>query len=142
MKIQTSFLNLLNSLVDKNHKDRNFFVTFEIEQENNEKFGKDYSRIPQGLLIKYSAEKSFDNYTTPEFEYKVTDRNDYHHTFIMNAYYNGYLNRANYLMNNSKFDEAEILIQKAAEVKPTAPEAKKLLSKLSQLKDLQKSGNK
>lgn len=137
MKIQSAFLNLLNSIVDKNYSGRNFYVTYEIEQDKNERFAKDYSRIPQGLLIKYSKEKDFDNYEYPEFDFTITDKTDYHHSFLMNSYFNSYLSRANYLMNHAKFDDAEKLIAKASEIKPNAVEPAQLLQKISQLKSLQ-----
>jgi hypothetical protein len=136
MKIQTTFLALLNSFIDKNYPERTFYTTLEIEQDKNEKFGKDYSRIPQGLLFRYTREKGFDNYKNPEFEYDITQRSDYHHNFIMNAYYSAYLNRANFLMNYSKFDEAEANISKALELKPGSPEAIQLQNKCRQLKSL------
>lgn len=138
LKIQTSFLNLLNSLVDKNYDERNFFTTFEIEQEKNERFGKDYARVPQGLLIRYSKAKTYEEIPETQFDFTVTDIDDYHHTFLMNAYYNSYLSRANYLMNYSKLNEAEALINKAIEIKPNAPDAKQLLQKVSQLRSLSK----
>jgi len=137
-KIQSSFINLLNSIVDKNYNERKIYTTYEIEQDKNERFGKDYTRLPQGLLINYSKDNVYDNYTDPEFEYTITDITDYHHTFIMNSYYNAYLSRANYLMNNSKSEQAERLIKKAIEIKPNAPDAKQLLQKNNQLKTLQK----
>jgi len=137
-KIQSSFINLLNSIVDKNYNERKIYTTYEIEQDKNERFGKDYTRLPQGLLINYSKDNVYDNYIDPEFEYTITDITDYHHTFIMNSYYNAYLSRANYLMNNSKSEQAERLIKKAIEIKPNAPDAKQLLQKNNQLKTLQK----
>ena len=142
MKIQTSFLNLLNSIVDKNYGERNIYTTFEIEQEKNERFGKDYNRVPEGLLIKYSKEKGFVDYKEPELTFTITDKDGYHYNFIMNAYYNAYLSRANYLMNYSQYDEAEKLIRKAADVKPNAPDAKQLMNKLIQLKSVQNGNTK
>ena len=136
LKIQSAFSALLNSIVDKNYPDRTFYTTLEIEQDKNEKFGKDYSRVPQGLLFRYTKEKGFDNYENPEFKFDVTQKSDYHHNFIMNAYYSAYLNRANFLMNNSKFDEAEKLINNSLQVKPGSPEAIQLLNKNKQLKSL------
>lgn len=136
MKIQTAFLSLLNSFIDKNYPDRTFYTTYEIEQGTNEKFGKDYSRVPQGLLFRYTREKGFDNYKNPEFDFDITQRSDYHHNFIMNAYYSAYLNRANFLMNHSQFEDAEASINKALEIKPGSPEAIQLLNKCKQLKSL------
>ncbi len=142
MKIQTAFLNLLNSIVDKNYGERNIFTTFEIEQENNERFGKDYTRVPEGLLIKYSKEKGYVEYNEPEMTYTITANEGYHYNFIMTAYYNAFLSRANYLMNHSKYDEAEKMIKKAMEVKPNAPDAKQLINKLNQLRAHQNSNTK
>ncbi len=139
MKIQTSFLNLLNSIVDKNYGERNIYTTFEIEQEKNERFGKDYMRVPEGLLLKYSKEKGFVEYTEPDFVYTITNKEGYHYNFIMNSYYNAFLSRANYLMNFSKFDDAEKLIKQAEEVKPGSPDARQLMNKLNQLKSVQNS---
>lgn len=135
-RIQSTFVALLNSFVDRNYPDRSFYTMIEIEQERGEKFGKDYSKVPQGLLFKYTKEEGFDNFSEPEFKYEITSRSDYHHSFIMNAYYSSYLNRANYLMNHSQFDTAELLIGKALEIKPGSPEAIQLLNKLKQLKSL------
>lgn len=136
LKIQTSFVNLLNSILDKNYNERNFYTTFEIESDKNEKFGKEYVRVPEGLLIKYSKDKNYIEFKDPDFEYTITGKTDYHHNFIMTAYYNAYLSRANYLMNYTKFDEAEKNINKAIEIKPNAPDARQLLNKLKQLKTL------
>lgn len=134
VRIQTTFINLLNSIVDKNYDTRGIYTTFEIEQEKAEKFGKDYNRVPEGLLIKLSKEKGYVEYKEPEFKFTITDREEYHYNFIMNAYYSAYLSRANYLMNYAKFDEAEKLLNSAMEVRPNAPEARQLLNKISQLK--------
>lgn len=138
VKIQTSFINLLNSILDKNYNERNIFTTFEIEQDKNEKFGKEYIRIPQGLLVKYDKSRDYVEYADPDFEYAVTVRDDYHHSFIMNAYFNSYLSRANYLMNFSKFDDAERNINKALEIKPNSPDALKLKQKVNQLRSISK----
>ena len=87
------------------------------------------------MLIRYIKPTSeYDNYTMPEFKFQITQQDDYYHKFLMDAYYNAYMNRANYLMNFSKFDDAEVLINKAAQVKPTGPEIKLLQNKIRQLK--------
>ncbi len=137
LKIQRAFHTLLNSILE-NNPERNFYTTFEIEQATQERFGNDYVRIPEGLLIKYSKVNSIDEkYKEPEFEFRVTNKDSYHHTFIMNAYYNSFLSRANYLMNFSKYDDAEKLINQALKVTPQGPEALRLLNKLKQLRTLQ-----
>ncbi|MBN8569699.1 MAG: DUF2723 domain-containing protein [Ignavibacteria bacterium] len=134
MKIQAFFKELLSSLVDKN-PNRNFFTTFEVESSKEERFANSYMRVPEGLLIRYiKPTPDYDNYVMPEFKFQITQETDYYHTFLMNAYYNSYMSRANYLMNFSKFDEAEQMINKAAEVKPNGPEIKLLQNKIKQLR--------
>jgi len=136
MRIQKAFGDLLTSIVDRSYGKRDFFTTFEIESEKQERFANDYQRIPEGMLIKYTKDMKYDNYVQPEFKYELARDDGYHQTFIMNAYYNAYLSRANYLMNFSKLDEAEFLITKAIEVNPKGPESKQLLNKIRQLRAL------
>ena len=139
IKIQGAFKDLLTSIVEKNPS-RNFFTTLEIESEKQERFANNYIRIPQGMLLRYlKPSPDYDNYVTPEFTYQITQETDYYHTFLMNAYYNAYMSRANYLMNFAKFDEAEILINKAAEVNPRGSEVLLLRNKIKQLKSIPKN---
>ena len=130
-------MNLQNSFVDKNIEDHSFYTTYEIEQATSEKFGKDYKRVPQGVLIRYSKDKEFVKLREPEITFTVSERPDYHYTFLMNAYFSSFLNNANYFMNYAKYDEAEIMINRALEVKPQQKDALQLLAKLNQLKTLQ-----
>jgi len=137
-RIQACFMDLLNSLVEKN-PNRNFFTTFEIETDKNERFANAYSRIPQGLLLKYNKPTpDFDNYAMPQFTFQITQQDDYYHTFLMNAYYNAYMSRANYLMNFVKYDEADMMINKAAEVKPQGGEILLMRNKVKQLRNVPK----
>ncbi|MBS1517693.1 MAG: DUF2723 domain-containing protein [Bacteroidetes bacterium] len=136
-KIQSSFLKLLESFVDNNINDHNFYTTFEIEKENSERFGAGYNKVPQGLLIKYTKDKNYLDLREPDMKFTVTERPEYHYSFLMNAYFSSYLNKANYYMNHSEFDKAEALIQKALEIKPQHRDAVQLLTKLKQLRELQ-----
>ncbi len=133
-RIQTNYKDLLTSIVEKN-PNRNFFTTFEIETEKNERFANNYMRIPQGMLINYtkSVEK-YDDYKMPEFIFQPLTQNDYYHNFIRDAYYNAYLSRANYLMNFQKLDEAEALIKKAEALNTKGSEIKLLQNKIRQMK--------
>lgn len=136
IRIQTAFKDLLTSIVDRN-PNREFFTTFEIESEKAERFATNFVRIPQGMLIRYvkSVEK-YDDYKMPDFVFQKSEETDYYHTFLMNTYYNAYLNRANYLMNYAKLDEAEALINKAIDVNPNGPEIKLLLNKIKQMRNM------
>lgn len=135
-RIQVAFKELLTSIVEKNPT-RNFFTTFEVESEKNERFANNFLRIPEGLLVRFtkSAEK-YDDYKMPDFVFQPLTQDDYYHTFLMNAYYNAYMSRANYLMNFAKLDEAEVLITKAADVNPKGPEIKMMLNKIRQMRTM------
>ena len=52
----------------------------------------------------------------------------------MNAYYNSFLSRANYLMNYSRFDAASKYIEKAIEIYPQKSDARGLQKKLMDLR--------
>ncbi len=139
VKINNAFINLLNSLVDKNYNDKYIYTTTEIEQNTQEKFGKEYLRIPEGLLLRYTKEKTFDStYIDPDFKFEIIKSDDYYYAFIMKAYYDAYLYRANYLMNFSRFTKAEELLKKAVEIDTQRPDARNLLKKIAELKANQK----
>lgn len=138
-KINIAFMALLNSLVEKNYSFYPVYTTFEIETNQVEKFAKDYARIPEGVLLRvFKNYESYDEFNEPDFNFTVTNEKDYYHNFIMNAYYNYYLQRANLLMNKSKFDNAESLLRKALEINPNDRSVNQLLAKINQLKDIQK----
>jgi len=149
-KIQEAFKNLLNSFVYKN-QDLNIYVTSEIEfpemqTQVSEKFALDYFRVPEGVLIRLTNIPVFDSlYTPPEYSFQITHATDYHRKFIMEQYYLSYMNRANYLMNYSKLDEAENYINKGLPL--ISPDSKNddrkkmadnLLKKLRELRELQR----
>ncbi|CAN5630687.1 hypothetical protein BH10BAC5_BH10BAC5_00580 [soil metagenome] len=136
LKIQKAFSDLLTSIVVKN-TDRNFYVTYEVEQEKQERFAGDYNRVPEGLLIKYTKDKGYDNFQMPDYKFDINHDPQYHISFLMNAYYNSYVNRANYLMNFSKLDEAETLLNIASNVDPRGPEVGQLRNKIKQLRTQQ-----
>ena len=137
--IQTAFINLLNSIVTRNIDEYHFYTTFEIEEDKNEKFAKEYSRIPEGLLFKFTKSAEFDTtFAETDFTYTKTSETDYYHTFIMNSYYMMTLNRANYLMNISKFDEAEMHIKRILESRPADKTANGMLKRVGDLRNLAK----
>ncbi len=138
-KINTAFMALLNSLIENNINDKNIYTTFEIEDNQAEKFAKEYIRVQEGVLLRIIKNfNDYNDFAEPELTYQITDKSDYYHHFIMNAYFMGYLHRANILMNKSRFDNAEILVKKALEISPNNRQAMQLLNKINQLKALPK----
>lgn len=139
MKINTAFMVLLNSLVERNFNDKVIYTTFEIENVQAERFAKDFGRVQEGVLIRVVKNiNDYNEFTEPELTYTITNEKDYYHNFIMNSYFNSYLNRANFLMNKSRFDTAELLIKKAMEILPNDRQGMQLLNKINQLKALPK----
>jgi hypothetical protein len=145
-KIQVAFYNFLNAVVDKN-QDKNFYTTYEIEdiKVQLEKFGKDYNKIPEGLLVKYTKSADFDStYKDPDFKIDFSNNTIYYYEFLMKNYYRAIMLRANYLMNFGKYDEAEKLVNLAVELENKAPanipsrEAGKILNKIQELKSIKK----
>lgn len=140
-KIQNTYAELLTAIV-KSNSDKNIYVTYEVDANKQEPFATDYFRIPEGLLIRYSKTKDFDNsYKFPEFRYEITNDDEYHYKFLMLAYYSAYTNCAQYLLNNNRPDDAEMLIKKAEELElkspanfPNAKSTKQLRSKLNQVR--------
>lgn len=140
LKIRTAFLNLMNSIVEKN-PDRNVYISFEIEDVKGERFAEKYQRIPEGILFRLSAKTDFDSsFKEPEFVYTLTNNTYYHYEFIMQNYLRAFLLRANYLMNFGKFDEAENYIKKGLEIENSTGsnipkgDSMRLLNKLKQLR--------
>jgi hypothetical protein len=139
IKINNAFMALLNSLVERNYNDKVIYTTFEIENVQNERFAKDYGRVQEGVLIRVvKSINDYNEFTEPDFTYQITNEKDYYHEFLMKAYFNSYLNRANFLMNKSRFDDAELLVKKAAEISPNDRQTMQLLNKINQLKALPK----
>lgn len=134
--IQTSFMNLLNSIITKN-QDYAFYTTSEIEEDKNERMMKEYARIPEGLLFRYMPKMEYDStYSEPDFTFTRTSAQDYYHSFLMNAYYSMYLNRGNYLMNINRLDKAEELIKKALELRPNDRSASGMLKKVNDMRGM------
>lgn len=134
--IQTTFMNLLNSIITKN-PEYAFYTTSEIEEDKNERMMKDYARIPEGLLFRYSPKMEYDStYTEPEIVFTKTNETDYYHTFLMNAYYMMFLNRASFLMNFNKFEKAETLIKRALEIRPNDKTALGMQKRLNEMRGL------
>lgn len=145
-KIQSTYADLLTAIVTTN-PDKNIYVSYEVDANKQEPFATNYYKVPEGLLVRYSKVQEFDsNYKFPDFKYEITNRDEYHYKFLMNAYYSAFTNCASYLLNNNRPDEAEQLIKKAEELEVksaanfvNAKSTKQLRSKLNQIRGALKS---
>lgn len=132
--IQNQFMNLLNCIVETNVEKRPVFTTYEMEQDAAERLKPEYFRVPQGVLLRITDNENLTDIVQPELKYKVTNKDSYHHNFIMNAYYTSLLSAANYYITLQKYTDAENLLNKALQDFPNRIEARQLMNKLTQLK--------
>jgi hypothetical protein len=135
--IQKYFMDMMNCMVESNIDKRPIFATVEVEQDQNERLVPDYQRIPQGVLLRYSKDGEAPDHKEPEIKYTITQKDTYHHQFIMTMYYNALVNRASYLMSSGKLTEAEGYLNRALADFPNMPEARQLMTKLQQMKTQQ-----
>jgi hypothetical protein len=137
IKIQNTFAALLNGIVKKNIDDHYIYTTYEIEEDKKERFGAEYVRVPEGLLIRMAKTIDFDStYTEPDIKYTKTVNPDYYHSFLMNTYYMMFLNRASYLMNVNKFDISENYVKRALELKPNDKTGTGMLKRINEMRNV------
>jgi hypothetical protein len=138
IRIQNTFMALLNSII-KYNSDNNIYITFEVEDAKNERIATDYARIPEGLLFRLSKNNIYDtSFSEIELNFAKTTKQDYYHEFLMNAYLMMFLNRANYLMNFNRLNDADNYIKRALDIRNNDRTAMNLLKKLNELKNISK----
>ncbi|MDD5361492.1 MAG: DUF2723 domain-containing protein [Ignavibacteria bacterium] len=135
IKIQSAFAALLNGIVKKNIDDHYIYTTFEIEEDKKERFGAEFARVPEGMLIRMAKTIDFDStYTEPDIKFTKTSNPDYYHTFLMNTYYMMFLNRASYLMNVNKLDISENYVKRALDLRPNDKTGTGMLKRLNEMR--------
>ncbi len=121
---------LLNSIAENNYDKRKTFTTLEIEQDEAQLFKDKFKKVPYGILTLLTKSDEFIDDGSPEFQYEATDKDDYHHSSIMTAYFNAFISRAQYLMKHSRNDEARRLVNEALKVDPNSMQAMQLLQSI------------
>ncbi len=142
----SSYASLYKSILEKN--DVYFTQEFTRKYLTNSVLTpvvKDYNLVPYGLFFKATRDSNFIDDGNPEFNYQIKEKpieklikEDPFYTIIIYAYYNSYLSRANYLIQNQKYEQAEQLIKKADKLIPEEYKAKQMLNNLNQLKNRNK----
>jgi hypothetical protein len=97
--------------------------------------------VPYGLLIKLAKDNKYLDDGSPNFNYQLkngsvkdTDKKDPFYLLIMNVYNDSYLNRGYYMLQHSKYTEAENLINKALRIFPNDERSKQILLDIMKLK--------
>jgi hypothetical protein len=129
-KYKNAQKTLLNSIAENNSPQQKTFITLEIEQDEAQLFKEKFKKVPFGILTLLTKSDEFIDDGSPEFQYETTDKEDYHHSSIMTAYFNAFVTRAQYLIKHSKSDEARKLVNEALKVDPNSMQAMQLLQSI------------
>lgn len=129
-KYKNAQKTLLNSIAENNSPQQKTFITLEIEQDEAQLFKEKFKKVPYGILTLLTKSDEFIDDGSPEFQFETTDKEDYHHSSIMTAYFNAFVTRAQYLMKHSKSDEARKLVNEALKVDPNSMQAMQLLQSI------------
>lgn len=136
-KLQTSFDNLMRSIVNANYGKRDFLTTYDIDDGNaltlQNNFTKDFYRLPQGLLLKYTKDSAFTDFDITDFEFDPYPSEDFNVQFVTNVYFKAFYNQAEYFYTHGKKEKAEMYIRKAIKVNPADAKANGLLAKIQKM---------
>jgi len=125
-KYKNAQKTLLNSIAENNSPQQKTFITLEIEQDEAQLFKDKFKKVPYGILTLLTKSDEFIDDGSPEFQYEATDKDDYHHSSIMTAYFNAFISRA----KHSRNDEARKLVNEALKVDPNSMQAMQLLQSI------------
>ncbi len=136
--IQTSFIGLINSYIDKNFDNRNIYVTIDVLQSNPE-IGTKYQKIPKGYLIKLSK-----NYDTIDFDLNKLYLKNYKRKDFEKGSYDdkifalsstNLMLQAQYFNSIGKGDKAITFLNKSIELNPDNFDAVSILNAMSRSKN-------
>jgi hypothetical protein len=131
--IMKLFREMMTSFVVKN-TDRKVYITWEIDQNEQERFAADYDRIPEGLLFRLTKtvtakDKIIEDYKIYDFSFTPAAKTDYYHETIMLSYSNMLVNSAMYLISVNRPDLAKSYLELSLKAKPNNPQALELKRK-------------
>jgi hypothetical protein len=120
----------------RNNPNRRVYTTWEIEQNRNEPFARDYARIPDGLLFRLVLNNTIVNNIVPDYkiyEYKFTPvgPKDYYHETLMLSYSMMLTTSANYLNAIGRTEDAKKYLSAALTAMPNYPQALELKRKFN-----------
>jgi hypothetical protein len=113
VEIEKRFVNMINSLIDKNIDERPIYLGPEIEP----KFGSRYRRVPEGFLFKLYKNKNYVPYDYSPID--VSNRaNDKYSKDLMHIISRMLVSRGIYEYRFKKFDRAKFYFDEALKVDP------------------------
>src|SRR4030095_6848731 len=125
--IMKAFEDMVTSFVT-NNPTRRFYTTWEIEQNKNEPFARDYGRIPDGVLFRLvkgdDAKKNiFPDYKIYDYKFTRVTKGDYYHETLMYTYSLMLTASANLLISQNRPEDAKKYLDLALYAKPNYPQA-------------------
>lgn len=120
--IMKAFEDMITSFV-KNNPNRRIYTTWEIEQNVNEPFARDYMRTPDGMMFRLTNKDSLKNntvndYKIYDFKFTPITKTDYYHETLMISYAIMLTASAEYLAQVNRLEDAKKYIQLALLAKP------------------------
>ncbi len=133
--IMQLFSDLMTSFVTKN-QGRRIYTSWEIEQNKNEPFALNYSRIPDGLLFRLVNTDSLKahpitDYTAYDFSFTPVAKNDYYHETLMLSYAMMLTNSASFLISLNRLEDAKKYIGYALLAVPSFTQALEIKRKFN-----------
>ncbi len=131
--IMKLYSDMLTSFVI-NNPTRKFYDTWEVDQNKQEAFATDYTRLPNGILnlfVKTQDYKSgiFADYKTYDFSFTPVFKDDYYHKTLMNTYASMLTQSATYLVSKNRTEEARKYLDLALSAVPNYHQALELKRK-------------
>jgi hypothetical protein len=125
--IMKAYEDLMTSFV-VNNPTRRAYTTWEIEQNKNEPFARDYGRIPDGLLFRLVKsddykKNTYTDYKIFDFKFTTVNKNDYYHETLMLTYAMMLTASANFLISQNRTEDAKKYLSLALIAKPNYPQA-------------------
>jgi hypothetical protein len=126
LTIQTKYINMINSFIEKNFTTRPVYVGSEIEPE----IGNKYKRIPEGLLFRLYQDNIYHEFPIIEYNYRSLKKKDRLIEQITRFYAIMFTDRASYENFYGYKERAMWYLNKALEIYPTFPQALALRNQL------------
>jgi hypothetical protein len=133
--IMQLFSDLMTSFVTKN-TGRRVYTTWEIEQNKDEPFAANYSRVPDGLLFRLVNTDSLKthppaDYIVHDFSFTPVAKNDYYHQTLMMSYAMMLTNSASFLITVNRVEDAKKYLNLALVAVPSFTQALEIKKKFN-----------
>jgi tetratricopeptide (TPR) repeat protein len=125
--IEYYYERVIKSIIEKNYSTRPIYATQEIEQ----KYTRDYNRIPSGLAFRLYNDKILHEIPQMEINFREPKINNIYVDGIKSLYAQAYMNNAIYLNMLGRKDNALLYLDKAIQIQPNYEQAIHLKDQLT-----------